>query len=435
MLANSLGEAFCSWLSTAPRFAQALSFLASCPEAFVVGGTVRDLLLRRPVADLDILVSEGAICTGRALARDLDVAFYVLDAERDVCRVLLDAATHIDITKYREPTLEGDLFHRDFTVNALAWHIGDETYQVIDVSSGLTDLQDGRIRAITDASLSDDPLRVLRAVRFAGTLGFSIEAHTLELVQRDRELLPSVSPERIRDEFLAMLSAPEPLNALDLFVRLDLSQITLGIESTALICGIQSLNTLLKKPAEFVADSYLTEALDRDWQQLMAADRPRWLLNRLALLLWGAVGEDEIWPAICERLVLSSRECAHLLRLRQGLAWLSAWAPGWWRDPERIYAYYDALNESGVDAAVFHATLSPSSSSAETRDALLSAWYEQHDRLVTPPRLLTGNDVQRLTGATGPEIGRLLNELTLAQVRGVLVNTAQAETWLQNQTR
>jgi len=433
MLVSGLSEAFSAWLSTAPRFAQALSFLASCPEAFVVGGTVRDLLLGRPVADLDILVPEGAIHTGRTLARELDVAFYVLDAERDVCRLVLDTTTHIDITKYRLPSLQDDLQHRDFTINALAWRVGDESYEIIDNSLGLTDLQQGIIRIVSEVSFADDPLRVLRAVRFAGALGFTIEPHTLQHIQQDRNLLPQISPERIRDEFLSILALPNPLAALELFVNLDLSPFSLGMDSEALAHGLKSLAILFSKTAMLIPSDRV-QSLEQDWQQPLTADRPRWLLNRLALLLWGAVGESDVWSTLCERLVLSGRECAHLQRIRQGLSWLSVWPCGWWRDPERIYAYYDALDESGTDAAVFHAALLPSASSAETRDILLSAWYEQHDRLIAPPRLLTGDDVQQLTGASGPEIGRLLKKLTLAQVRGEITDAVQAKAWLSKQT-
>jgi putative nucleotidyltransferase with HDIG domain len=184
-----------------------------------VGGAVRDVLLGRSLHDWDFAVDYGAMKLARAVADALGGAYYPLDEERDTGRVVLveEDGTRLDFdfAALRGGRLEVDLLARDFTINALAL---DQTGALIDVAGGLTDLGDGCVRAVSDQAFQDDPLRLLRAVRIASELGFEIEPQTAAWMQHDAHLLVEPSAERVRDEFVRLLSLPGAAASLE---RLD----------------------------------------------------------------------------------------------------------------------------------------------------------------------------------------------------------------------
>jgi putative nucleotidyltransferase with HDIG domain len=181
-----------------------------------VGGAVRDALLGRPVSDWDFAVDCGAMKLARAVGDALGGAYYPLDEERDTGRVVLveddGSRLDLDFAALRGDSLEVDLLARDFTINALAL-------------DGLTDLEDGCVRAVSDQTFQDDPLRLLRAVRMEAELGFQIEPQTADWMRRDSALLAEPSAERVRDEFVRVLSLPGAavsLERLDAFGLLEL---------------------------------------------------------------------------------------------------------------------------------------------------------------------------------------------------------------------
>jgi poly(A) polymerase len=187
-------------------------------EAWLVGGCVRDWLLGRESNDIDLIVSQGAIPLARALANAFAGGFFVRDGERDVARAIVrdpnGRTLNVDVSRLRAAELSVDLSLRDFTVNAMAvpiGHIGPAGHvalaQIIDPFGGRIDLDQRVIRAVTEGAFSDDPLRMLRAVRQAAELGFRIEDATYNLIRRDAPLLSTVAAERVRDELWQILSA------------------------------------------------------------------------------------------------------------------------------------------------------------------------------------------------------------------------------------
>jgi putative nucleotidyltransferase with HDIG domain len=190
----------------------------------LVGGAVRDALLgRSPAVDLDVAVASGAIDTARRLANALGIAFVPLDAERGAARVV--APGHrVDLADFRAPTLDADLAARDFTVNALAVPVRELLRKghapVRDPLGGLADLAARRLRLAGPDVLADDPLRTLRGVRLASHLGFRLTPATRVAIRRAAPAIASVSGERVRDEVLALLSAPRTARALRMADRL-----------------------------------------------------------------------------------------------------------------------------------------------------------------------------------------------------------------------
>jgi poly(A) polymerase len=191
--------------------------VAGTGDAVLVGGAVRDVVLGRTPVDADLAVPAGALDIARRCAERVDGTCVVLDAERGAARVVADGLT-LDIADFRAPTLEGDLAGRDFTLNALAVPlaalVARGRARIIDPTGGLADLRARRLRPAGPGVLAEDPLRVLRAVRFESALGLRLTAAGARAVREAAPGLARVSAERVREELLALLSLAETARAL-----------------------------------------------------------------------------------------------------------------------------------------------------------------------------------------------------------------------------
>ncbi len=194
-------------------------------EAYVVGGYVRDYYLRRPSTDIDIVVVGSGIALAEALAAELHTGVTVFKtfgtAMVRACGVEVEfvgARKESYAPESRKPqvetgTLEDDQLRRDFTINAMAWSLDAAHFgELIDPFYGMDDLEDGIIRTPCDADItfSDDPLRMMRAVRFAAQLGFTIEEETFDAVSRNAKRIEIVSKERIIAELNKIVLSPVP---------------------------------------------------------------------------------------------------------------------------------------------------------------------------------------------------------------------------------
>ena len=216
------------------------AFAAAGFELAIVGGPVRDALLGRSTHDLDYTTNarpDDILRIVKPLATatwDIGRAFGTIGAKI--------RGEQVEITTYRADsydgvtrkptvafgdTLEDDLLRRDFTVNAMALRIPGPA--LVDPTGGVEDLVGGSLRTPTDPEVSfgDDPLRMLRAARFASQLGFTVEARTLEAMTRLAPTLSIVSPERIQGELVKLLQSDHPLPGIRLLVETGLMELFL----------------------------------------------------------------------------------------------------------------------------------------------------------------------------------------------------------------
>lgn len=188
--------------------------LTSLP-IYLVGGSVRDLLLgKEDIKDIDLLMPSGSDSAARTFADRINGSFFYLDEERKITRVVKQTdheVVQFDFTNFEGPDLAADLGRRDFTINAMALDLREFiAHKAVD---GLVDLFHGRedvghklVRVTKPGVLDEDPLRLLRAVRFAATLGFTIEEETAKHIRLRAKLIAGPSPERVRDELFMILS-------------------------------------------------------------------------------------------------------------------------------------------------------------------------------------------------------------------------------------
>ena len=175
--------------------------LARLPQGTaLVGGAVRDGLLNRlqEQPDLDLVVPTEAIALTKALAQELHGTCVVLDAERSIARLVLGGWT-VDIARQDGARIEDDLWRRDYRLNAIAVSL-QPWGQLWDPTGGLSDLQQGCLTAVSEANLTDDPLRLLRGLRLMAEIPLTISSQTMGWIERHAARLPDAAPERILAE-------------------------------------------------------------------------------------------------------------------------------------------------------------------------------------------------------------------------------------------
>lgn len=198
-------------------------------KLYLVGGILRDILLKREKENLDIdfCVKRKAITLGRELAKVLRAGFVILDKEHGACRLvkrLKHKTCTLDFTDFRGKTLADDLGHRDFTINTLALELGsifnypNLNALLIDPYQARRDLKSRVIRVANKQAFDEDPLRILRAFSLACVFNFKIEPETLRLIKLKKRKLAGVSFERIRDELFKIFHQP---NAFEYLVKMD----------------------------------------------------------------------------------------------------------------------------------------------------------------------------------------------------------------------
>lgn len=210
-------------------------------ETYVVGGYVRDYYLHRPSTDIDVVVVGSGIALAEALGEQLKAKVSVFKTfgtamvrTRDGVEVEFVGARRESYTRdSRKPeveagTLEDDQRRRDFTINAMAWSLNGSTFgELVDPFDGMYDLEECIIRTPCDPDItfSDDPLRMMRAVRFASQLGFAIEEETFEAICRNAARISIVSRERVATELNKIVLSPVPSMGFELLDMTGLLQL------------------------------------------------------------------------------------------------------------------------------------------------------------------------------------------------------------------
>lgn len=212
-------------------------------EVYLVGGFVRDFILgkKRNKIEYDLLVVGSGIDFAKDLAKELNVASIVVYKNFGVAYFkyenfsfeFVGARKESYNRNSRKPivengTFEDDIYRRDFTINALALSLNKKNYgDIIDILGGLNDIENRIIKTPLDPekTFSDDPLRMLRAIRFASELNFTIDDNTFFAIKRMKERIKIISQERISDEFLKIIASDKPSIGLRLLQESGLNEI------------------------------------------------------------------------------------------------------------------------------------------------------------------------------------------------------------------
>jgi poly(A) polymerase len=459
--------------SSVPERLAEIRAKAPVDGGWLVGGSVRDLLLGRPVTDIDLVVQDDPGGVARHLARSVGGSPFPLSERHGAWRVV-DSTHTIDVAGCRG-TLEQDLALRDFTINAIAIPLagGDP----VDPSGGRSDLEAGVVRVVSDAVFDDDPLRLLRLPRIAHELGFEIEPDTARLAEARSARAAEPSAERVFMEVRRLVGGERPAEALRQVDALGVLDVVLP-EIVPLRGCLQSAHHQLDvwehtlHVVEAVADigdhpgHYLPAHVERLRAELDAVVGDEMTARhalRLAALFHdirkpqtrrevdgriGFMGHDAQgaeaaaailgrWKAsndligfcrmlVREHLALGFSIPSRPLGLRLAHRYLKATTP--WPASSVTLSLADRLATRGPSSRLRHLR-----KHGETADEMLTL-IDELERHARPP-VLRGDEIAAETGVAGPAIGRLVDMLAEEQAAGAVTTREEAIAFVRQQVR
>ena len=475
-------------------------------KAYLVGGVVRDVLLGRETADIDIAIAADALEIAPKVASTLGGRYVLLDKVNRVGRVVLvnkeappaRGQWQLDLSTF-EDDIEADLARRDFTIDAMAVDLRQIIYQpysyskeektkppeLIDPFNGWDDLGHGVVRAVSESVFAADAARLLRAVRLAAELGFSLDKATEVLIQRHCHLIASVAGERVREELMRLLAIPQAklilsyLDELGLLTAMipELAQ-TKGVmqpkehfwdvfhhsvETVAVVDFLLRQGSWEHANEEVLAVVPWSPGLAQHFDLEVSHGSTRRLLLKMAALLHdiakpqtkgidgggrmrflGHASEGAaIVVNILERLRFSAKEIKLIeLMVRQHLR------PGQMSRDElpshrAIYRYFRDTGDAGIDIiflnlADFLAARGPNLNLAQWQEhaqvvAYVLAQRFQEESRVVPPKMVTGHDLIDILGMSpGPKIGEALEAVREAQAAGEVASREEALAYIRD---
>lgn len=461
-----------------PRLLDALELLVSLvEESYVVGGALRDYVLRvSENVDVDVAVKGDGFQIARELARIMGkrATFVPLDQDRGTGRIVLTAPPKrsMDISSFKGETINDDLRARDFTINALALDtlafLEGDFGRIIDPMGGREDLRVRVVRECSPSAFEEDPVRILRAFRFAVGLDFRLSEDTKATITGQADRLRFVAPERIRDELFAILSSSRCAQTLGEMEELAILTVLFPELRPMKGCTQNWYHhldvwdhtlTAISKLEEIAAfpDAFFGELTGRVQSYLgkgLVAGRPRIALLKLATLFHDVgkpaarfvdpdgrirfFGHDRIsaetFEEVGKRLRLATRE------IRAVREWIAGhMRPGILTDPDvtrrALYRLCHKFETEIIGLLVlFLADLAASQGPARRPGDDIRAVAGARKAMdfcftgrARPARLLDGRDLIAVLGLReGPQIGRILRKLAELQGSGEICTRHEA---------
>ena len=382
--------------------------LAWIPQnAYLVGGAVRDALLKRgsDYLDLDFVLLD-AVQIARKMASHYKAGFVLLDADRQIARVVFKQAT-VDFAQQQGETLEEDLKRRDFTVNAIAYN--PYTQEIIDPLLAYNDLQNRVMRMVSIANLQDDPLRLLRAYRQAAQLDFAIAPETQAAIRILAPLLSNIAPERVRVELNYLLNSPSGTPWLK--TTWEDGLISIWFPHTTQ----KSYETLaLLDSAAFCLPQLPL------FQALSDTVKTTWLgIAKLACLV---SNNPELAEIELQQLTYSRAEIRAVTTALKLLPQLPAKA-----DNLSLKKQYLLFRQAGVVFPVLAVLAMAKGTQKDILLPLINRYLTPNDPVAHLVLLVNGKDLmQALKIPPSQVVGELLNEIAIAQIEGKISTPAQA---------
>jgi poly(A) polymerase len=440
--------------------------------AWVVGGAVRDELLGRPVADVDLAVADEPRAAAKALARAVGGPAFELSGEFGAWRVIgPDRRWQVDVSPLQGGTLDEDLARRDFTVNAMARPL--EGGDVVDPFGGARDLAARRLRMVAPASFDDDPLRVLRLARFACELALEPDAETVTAAAQRAPRIVDVAAERVFAELKRVVGADRVVEGLALMDALGLTRHVLpelsslrGVEQNRYhhldvhdhtLEVLAEVVALERDPGAAIGEDALTAPLRAFLAQPLADEITRGTALRFGALLHDVakpetqafhddgtvlgfpghadLGADQARAALT-RLRTSEKLRSHvalLARHHLGLGYLVHKAP---LDRRTIHQYLVKTSPVEVDVSLLSIADRLATRGRKADEAI--AKHLAVARVVLPaaldyaawtaqPPLIRGDELATaLAIRPGPSLGTLLAQLTEARYAGEISTRDEA---------
>lgn len=446
-------------------------------KAHLVGGVLRNLVLRQPVGfDYDIALDGKIKGAANLLAERFKGSPFLLDKESGSYRVVikpdseLKSEIHIDIASYNGRDILEDLRNRDFTINAMAVDVAalfiESKISLIDIFNGQADAKNKTIKMVKPGIFDDDPLRLLRALRLSAQYGLIIDKETERCIKKKSGLLAKPSRERVRDEFFAILEIAESVSYVKLLYELSLLQKVIPeIKEWEILAGYNLLHHAFKTLEQgeklynnlktFVPE--LTDNIDHFFQMPIGSVSKKGLF-KLALLIHDAgkpatmrqeekrirfIGHEAegeaVGKRIAKRLKLSRAAAAFIARLVRNhhrvfnLASLEKAT-----DRSKAHLFRAAGGEDGIALALLSLADARATRNGDDPELaalvkkLISFYYKAY-AVSKPNPILNGNEVMKIFSISeGIMVGRILRKLAEAEGEGVIKNKKEAVKFIKD---
>jgi poly(A) polymerase len=422
---------------------------------FLVGGYLRDLFLGAPAKDYDFALPKDTSSFIETIEEALHLLFFKVGKEEmgtTTYRIAKESMS-IDLTFMQGETIDEDLRRRDFTVNAVAFSLQDETFHWVE--GAIEDIGRKLIRTVSNRSIDLDPLRMLRAIRYLCTLeGFAIDQELKEEISSKREKILSLPAERIRTELDQILLSPQPAVGMK-----SLYEFGLLLPLFPELKGLENLGQNEHHHLDALSHTLLiVEKISWASEWVARSDRET-LLNqqdRLSLYyaaLFHDIGKQDTYSKdekgrvhfyyheafsvqaaerIMERLRFSNLmqyKILHLIKNHMRILNLS------WETKET--ALRRLVNQIGdetpllvllslADKEASRGILSVQNDEVVEKHCLRILKLFREKDIVHPPPLITGNDVMALGYSSGPRVGQILSFIRQKQVEGEIKNREEA---------
>lgn len=448
---------------------------------YLAGGTLRDLVLNREIIDIDFAISSRCLEFSEEFSKRVNGTYVLLDEESKTSRVVIEGY-NLDFTEFRGKDIKDDLSKRDFSINAMAIPFSEimegETPTLLDLFGGLQDIKGGLIRVLSKESIMDDPLRMVRAYRLAGTYDFRIEERTRDYIKECAREIIRVSEERITGELTKMFSASMCYPWVEDMVKVSLL--------TYIFPEMQDMKGVIQNGSHHL-DVYDHSLLTLKCLEEVINEPERYFRSHIdsitsylrsqkirILLKWGALFHDlgkakvreinsqgritfyyhekigsQIFLNIAQRLKLSKADT----RFIQKIVVLHM-------RPFHIMRPFmqDALTPKGIrrfirqaegdligvfvvamaDSLAGKGPLKPADAEvrlAELFDAIYTYFKEKFEPMTMRPKLITGKDlIEQLHLTPGPVFSKLLRDVEEAYMDGIVTTREQAIEWLRTRT-
>jgi len=380
---------------------------------FVVGGFVRDLLIRRSNLDVDVVVEGDGIVFAHAFAEVRDgkvkqhkrfgtAVVRLPDGFKvDVATARMEVYDHPGALPSVKPSsIRDDLRRRDFTINSMAIELNEGQFgELVDFFGGRSDLENRWVRILHDLSFADDPTRIFRAIRFEQRHGFSLESRTQKLLEEavSGDFLRTITGQRLRNEILLILKEEEPVPTIRRMGRFDL---------------IKYIHPGIRVSDDLVELFHKTKDTLEWWNSTSAHNSAEpALLNLIALMdqLNAAEAEDA-----SKRLVLQKKYNEALKASKMLLPDIVRRLCQVKDTPSEIYK---ALKGLPLEVLLF-----AMAKAYEIRDSI--EYYLTETRNINP--LVNGNDLRKLGYPEGPLYTQILDSTFAAQLDGLIADKGEA---------
>jgi len=373
-------------------------------EGYVVGGYVRDSILGKKSKDRDFVLKDSAEYIARKTAKRLNGTFVALKAERTYRVVLKDKAT-LDFSCLIS-SINNDLEQRDFTINSIAW---SPQTGIIDPFDGIKDLKNLYIKAVKIENLLQDPLRIIRAYRFAAEFGFKIDNNTRKALRAYSDSIFKVAHERITEEFFKILNN---INAIKWLEECNKDMV---LKKILYIRGLHKNLRLLKEFDNFIK------------KQLLMSDRKEILrclkeeisqgLNRLGLLRLSILLGDFNASSTSLRVSKKINNALKVFKKAKNILKDKD------LDTETLYKIFTMSGECVKEISIYLSFL-------KDEDLRFLLKRAKEYLRIKKKVLLDGNDIQEILRIKpGRKVGIIMSVLKRKQFAGLLKTRSQAISW------